>query len=65
MTVAELMILCQRQVLLGNGDKEIFVAADDEGNYFHKLLDGFTTDANIIDKVDLDSVDDPENVVLL
>jgi hypothetical protein len=43
MTVNELLSYCIREARSGNGNKEIFVADDDEGNGYHKLLYEFCT----------------------
>ena len=43
MTLNELYAYCAREVRSGNGDKEVFISNDDEGNGFHKLLYEFCT----------------------
>ncbi len=40
-TVKELLELCEEQVKLGNGNKQIYISKDDEGNSFHPLNYGF------------------------
>jgi len=42
-TVKELLQFCKEEVLKGNGDKHIQISRDDEGNGFHSLFYGFTT----------------------
>lgn len=42
MTVKELLEKCKEQIDKGNGDKEIYILKDDEGNSFHKLIYEFT-----------------------
>lgn len=44
MTVKELLNLCLDEIKNGNGDKHIVVADDNEGNGYHGLFYGFTTD---------------------
>lgn len=40
-TVRQLLKLCQEQVKKGNGDKDVVISGDDEGNEFHTLFYGF------------------------
>lgn len=42
LTVKELADICAQQIRNGNGDKEIFISQDDEGNAFHGLYFTFT-----------------------
>jgi hypothetical protein len=46
LTVKTLKALCEKQIVLGNGNRMIVVSDDNEGNGFHGLFYGFT----IIDK---------------
>lgn len=41
-TVRRLMELCAEQIRRGNGEKQILMSGDDEGNSFHELFFGFT-----------------------
>lgn len=41
-TVKQLLILCQEEVEKGNGDKNIVISDDNEGNGYHGLFYGFT-----------------------
>lgn len=41
-TVKQLKQLCEEQIKLGNGDKHIVLAGDNEGNTFHGMFYGFT-----------------------
>lgn len=43
MTVKELMALCNKQILLWNGDKTVFISQDDEWNDYHELMFWFTS----------------------
>ena len=41
-TVNELFELCKKEIENGNGDKNIVISDDNEGNGFHGLFYGFT-----------------------
>lgn len=41
-TVNELKCLCDEQIKAGNGNKQIMISSDDEGNSFHHLFQGYT-----------------------
>ena len=41
-TVKDLLEACEEQVAKGNGNKEIFISQDDEGNSYHRLFYLFT-----------------------
>lgn len=43
MTIGQLFNECAVQITQGNGDKEVFITTDDEGNNVHKLFYAFTT----------------------
>ncbi len=43
MTIKELKVLCDREIKQGNGDMEIWLSNDDEGNGFHMLFYPFLT----------------------
>lgn len=47
-TVEELFEFCKKQIQIGNGKKHILISKDDEGNGFHTLFCGFTTDKAMI-----------------
>ena len=47
-TVKMLAELCAEQIKAGNGDKIVLISCDDEGNGFHTLYYGFTTDEEAI-----------------
>jgi hypothetical protein len=48
MTVNKLYEIVTKQIRLGNGDKEIVISNDDEGNGFHYLAFGFTTNQELV-----------------
>ena len=41
-TVNQLAAMCKEQQELGNGDKEIIMTSDDEGNEFHQVWEGLS-----------------------
>lgn len=41
-TVKELYLYCAAQIKKGNGDKNIVISDDNEGNGYHGLFYGFT-----------------------
>lgn len=47
-TVKKLKELCNAQIAKGNGDKQIVISNDDEGNGFHSLFFHFTADKNVV-----------------
>lgn len=49
MTVKQLFGACQQQISRGNGNKEVFVAKDEEGNEFVPLYYEFTDSKDDID----------------
>lgn len=44
-TVKHLKDLCEKQIEKGNGDKQILISADEEGNTFNPLMFSFVDDA--------------------
>ena len=42
LTVKELLKLCKQEIQDGNGDKNIVISDDNEGNGYHGLFYGFT-----------------------
>lgn len=48
LTVKELYTILYKEMTKGNGDKKIVVADDNEGNAFHGLFYGITSDLNDI-----------------
>lgn len=67
-TVNQLLEECEKQKSKGNGNKKVYISADDEGNSYHALLFGFTDDSKSL-KIIQDSSygldDDIKNVVVL
>lgn len=49
MTVKQLLGACQHQIARGNGNKEVFVAKDEEGNEFVPIYYEFTDSKDDID----------------
>ncbi len=47
-TVKELAQMVLQEIKNGNGDKRILISQDDEGNGFHTLYYGFTSDKKTI-----------------
>lgn len=68
-TVKELATILQEEVREGNGNKVIVVADDPEGNGYHGLFFGITSDKEDLEAVRdyiYDSVtDDPDKFVIL
>lgn len=70
MTVKKLYEIVGKQILLGNGNKEIVISNDDEGNGFHNLIFGFTSNQEVVyellSSTCCDSMlDDYKNIVIL
>lgn len=71
MTVKELLYECKQAIVEGHGDKQIYISADDEGNYFHKMYYGFTTsradleDFDAMDLINFEFKDHTDNIVIL
>ena len=49
LTVRTLKALCERAIKEGFGDKKILITSDDEGNEYHALWNGFTTNSEEIE----------------
>lgn len=66
-TVKMLRAMCNEAVAKGYGDKTVLISCDDEGNGFHTLYFGFTTDKNEIEMWEylFHDRNNPNNVVLL
>lgn len=60
LTVKQLALLCEEEVKKGNGDKNIFISDDDEGNGFHALFFGFEEDTEQYAE-SLFQIDNPED----
>lgn len=68
MTVKELAYLCKKEIKNGNGNKEIYLSDDDEGNGYHGLYFGFTTDPDNLKAITQfcnTDIDDIDNAVVL
>ena len=68
-TVKVLKKLVDEQVKLGNGDKEILISRDDEGNGFHTLFYGFLTEGETLNDLYNQGMfhdnNDPNEIVIL
>lgn len=66
-TVKELLKMCQEELRNGNGDKHVLISRDDEGNGFHTLFYGFSSDPKTIKMYadDFHDKNNPDEVVLL
>lgn len=51
MTVRELFLECAKQMKLGNGNMEIVVSDDEEGNGYHDLFSNMATSDDMIDEL--------------
>lgn len=48
LTIKELNAICEEQIKMGNGNKEIYIAGDEEGNSFSPLFYAFTHETDRI-----------------
>lgn len=68
-TVKTLKKLVDEQIKLGNGDKEVLLSCDDEGNGYHTLYYGFTTEEESLKMLSgwglFHDENDPSKVVIL
>ena len=62
MTVKDLLKHCEYQINKGNGNKEIYVSNDDEGNGYHKLI--FTFSENVSELDEYGQVDKKNGIIL-
>lgn len=71
MKVIELYEFCMEQIVNGNGEKEIYLYCNTDGDRVQKLLYSFESDTETISSVieyygsNLHSDDDEKNIVLL
>lgn len=65
-TVKELLELCQEQIEKGNGDKNIVLSDDNEGNGYHGMFYGFTDNSEdfIDDIYDSETKDFDDTIIL-
>jgi len=63
-TVKELLKACQEQVKLGNGDKNIVISSDDEGNSYHTLYYLFSPIEKGTEELFQDGNDPAKTVIL-
>lgn len=66
-TVKELAQLCLEQIKMGNGDKHVLISSDDEGNEYHTLFYGFTSDKETIEELSpyFHDRNDTKNAIIL
>lgn len=68
-TVKVLKELVDEQIKLGNGNKEVLLSCDDEGNGYHTLFYGFEDELDTIKQLRewgmFHDNNDPNNVVIL
>lgn len=61
--------LCLEQIKKGNGEKQIVISSDDEGNSYHTLFFGFTDKPEMMKELSeyglLDDDNDPTEIVVL
>jgi len=50
-TVKQLAEFCADEIAKGNGNKKVLISSDDEGNDFHVLFYGFTSDKKEIKEI--------------
>lgn len=62
-TVKRLYELCKEQIAKGNGDKEIVLSNDDEGNGYHDCFYEFTEDVAGNDM--WGTIENPEKKIIL
>ena len=65
LTVKDLLEFCQKQVEIGNADKKIVVANDNEANGYHGLFYEFTEDVSPYAGEITDSDDNIDNLIIL
>jgi len=65
MTVKELFDLCKKEIKDGNGDKNIVISDDNEGNGYHGLFYGFTPVGDLEDEIyDSKTTGDDTTIIL-
>jgi hypothetical protein len=50
-TINQLAAMCEEQQKLGNGNKEVIMTSDDEGNEYHQVWEGFTDGKDLVNWV--------------
>lgn len=65
MTVKALLELCKAEVQAGNGDKNIVVGDDNEGNGYHGLFYGFTPVDGFEDDIYDSVTNSPKDTIIL
>lgn len=65
MTVKRLLALCQKEVDKGNGDKNIVISDDNEGNGYHGMFYGFTAVDGFEDDIYDSRTNSPKDTIIL
>lgn len=66
MTISRLFELCKKEIQKGNGDKNIVISDDNEGNGFHGMFYGFTKIDEITQDLIYDShTNSPSDTIIL
>lgn len=65
MTVKELKKLCEQEINDGNGDKNIVISDDNEGNGFHGLFFGFSSVGELVENLYDTATRDDEHTIIL
>lgn len=50
-TVRQLADLAGQEIAKGNGNKKVYISQDDEGNGYHALFYGFTSDKKDLEEI--------------
>ena len=68
-TVRQLADLAEQEIAKGNGNKKVYISQDDEGNGYHALFFGFTSDKKDLEEIKEYSFgledEDLDNIVIL
>ena len=56
-TVNQLLELCKKEIIKGNGNKFIMISQDDEGNGYHYLWYPFSDGNNVLSEREYDALD--------
>lgn len=65
-TVNELLKLCEQEIKKGNGDKNIVISDDNEGNGYHGLFYGFTpVNEDFVDVIYDSHTKSPDDTIIL
>lgn len=66
MTISRLFELCKKEIAKGNGDKNIVISDDNEGNGYHGMFFGFTpVDENFMEDIYDSHTNSPSDTIIL